>query len=68
MTNGLTVSSGGHAIGTILRAGGVENISSGGIDSGARISGGNQEVLGGTAIGATIFSGSQFVKASPSAP
>jgi autotransporter passenger strand-loop-strand repeat protein len=51
----------GTAISTLVSSGGYEYVESGGVDSGAQISGGEQDVYG-SAIGATVFTGSQVVE------
>jgi autotransporter passenger strand-loop-strand repeat protein len=53
-----TISAAGSAAGTTIDAGGLETLS--GTDSGAQISGGEQDVFG-SANGATIYAGSQVV-------
>ena len=58
---GWKVPSGGTATGTTIFSGGTEIISSGGVDSGAQISGGTQLDYG-LANGATVFTGSQVVE------
>src|SRR5262249_18276274 len=58
----LNVSSGGVADPTTIFSGGLETILAGGIDSGAQISGGEQDVFG-TASSATVFTGLQLVEA-----
>src|SRR4029077_3800776 len=51
----------GTAVGTTIFVGGLEIVAaSGGTDSGAQVSGGEQDVFG-VASGATIFAGSQVV-------
>jgi autotransporter passenger strand-loop-strand repeat protein/autotransporter-associated beta strand protein len=56
----LDVLSGGLADPTIIYAFGQEVVSAGGIDNGALISGGDQDVYG-SAVGATVFAGAQFL-------
>ena len=51
----------GTAIGTTILLGGSEIIASTGIDSGAQISGGEQDLFG-LASGVTVFTGSQVVE------
>ena len=58
----LIVASGGFADPTFIFSGGTEIISSGGSDVGALISGGEQDVFG-LATGASVFGGSQVIKA-----
>jgi autotransporter passenger strand-loop-strand repeat protein len=56
------VESGGTGSGTIVSAGGIEDVASGGSDVGAGINGGVETVLaGGVASGDTVFTGSQVV-------
>ena len=57
----LEVLSGGSADPTVIYAGGSETIAAIGADTGALISGGMQDVFG-SAIGATVFAGSQVVE------
>jgi autotransporter passenger strand-loop-strand repeat protein len=46
----------------VIQSGGSENVSAGGTDLGAHISGGEQDVRG-YASGATVFGGSQVIEA-----
>jgi autotransporter passenger strand-loop-strand repeat protein len=56
------VDSGGTASGAAIDGGGFAIVEAGGTDFGAQISGGEQDVFG-LASGATVFTGSQVVKA-----